>query len=91
MPLSPNYLYFQANKTPQEIFSAFKQGKRVIFIFNSNNHSIPKMELKVVGKNQYIQNSNESIEYRFANEYCTFVNQPPNEQFIGRWSSSFSQ
>ena len=93
MPASTNQLYFRANKTSQEIFSAFKQGKRVIFILNSNNYNIPKIELKTVSKNQYNQNSNESIGYRFANEYCTFLNQPPNEQFIGRWSSgtSFSQ
>lgn len=80
-------LRFQANKTSQEIFSAFKQGKRVIFTFNSNNYNIPKMELKTVSKNQYNQNSNEGIEYIFADENCTFSNQPPNEEFIGQWSS----
>ena len=85
---SSNYLYFRANKTSQEIFSAFKQGKRIIFTFNSNNYNIPKMELKTVRKNQYNQNSNEGIEYNFANENCTFSNQPPNEEFIGWWSSS---
>lgn len=85
---STNQLYFRANKTSQEIFSAFKQGKRVIFIFNSNNYNIPKMEIKTVSKRQYIQNSNEYIEYRFANENCTFSNQLPNEEFIGWWSSS---
>lgn len=83
MALNLNALYFRANKTSQEIFSAFKQGKRVIFIFNSNNYNIPKMELETVSKNQYIQNSNESIEYRFDN----FSNQPPSEEFIGWWSS----
>lgn len=89
MPASSS-LRFQANKTSQEIFSAFKQGKRVIFIYN-NNYQIPKTELQYAGKNQQNYDSNESNEYIFADKYCFFSSHSSNDYPIGVFNPAFEE